>query len=93
MQHGGDADAGAEMLGVGGDGDQGLGGGLQQNIVDHGLVLVGDVGDRSWQGEDDVEIGYRQQLGLACGQPVAVGGALAFRARAVSAGLGLVAGD
>ena len=29
MQHGGQADAGAEMLGIGSDGDQRLGGGLE----------------------------------------------------------------
>ena len=34
VQHGGDADARAEMLGVGGDGDQGLGGGPEQEVVD-----------------------------------------------------------
>ena len=42
-----DADAGAEMLGIGGDRERGLGRGLEQQIVDHGLVLVGDVGDRA----------------------------------------------
>ena len=42
VEHGGDADAGAEVLGVGGDGDQGLGGGAEQQVVDDGLVLVGD---------------------------------------------------
>ena len=46
VEHGGDADAGAEVLGVGGDGDQRLGRGLEQQVVDDGLVLVGDVGDR-----------------------------------------------
>ena len=34
VQHGGDADAGAEVLGVGGDGDQRLGRGLEQEVVD-----------------------------------------------------------
>ena len=38
MQHGGDADAGAEMLGIGGDRGQGLGGGLEQEIVDDRLT-------------------------------------------------------
>jgi len=46
MQHAGKSDPGAEMFGVGGDGDQGLGGGLEEDVVDHRLVLVGDVGDR-----------------------------------------------
>ncbi len=45
VEHGGQADAGAEMLGVGRDGDQGLGGGLEQDAIDRRLVLVGDVGD------------------------------------------------
>ena len=46
MQHGSEADAGAEVLGVGGDGDQGLGGGFEQQVIDDGLVVIGDVGDR-----------------------------------------------
>ncbi len=49
MQHAGKADPGAEMLRVGGDGDQRLGAGLEQDVVDHRLVLVlappaGDLG-------------------------------------------------
>lgn len=38
------ADAGAQVLGIGCDGDHGLGRGLGR-VVDHGLVLVGNVGD------------------------------------------------
>ena len=34
MENRGDADAGAEMPGIGGDGDQGLGRCLKQDIVD-----------------------------------------------------------
>jgi len=30
VEHGGESNAGAEVLGVGGDGDQGLGGGFEQ---------------------------------------------------------------
>ena len=44
VQHADKADPGAEVLGVPGDGDQGLGGGLEQDAVDHRLVVVGDVG-------------------------------------------------
>src|SRR5215472_10077191 len=61
MEHGGKPDAGAEVLGVGRDGDQGLGGGFEQQVIDDRLVVIGDVGDRSRQGEDDMEIGHRQQ--------------------------------
>ena len=39
------ADAGAEVLGVGRDRQQRLGGGPEQEVVDDGLVLIGDVGD------------------------------------------------
>ena len=47
VEHGGKADAGAQMLGVGGDGDQALGGDFEQQVIDDGLVLIGDAGDRS----------------------------------------------
>ena len=60
VEHGGDADAGAEMLWVGGDGDQGLGRDLEQQIVDHRLVLVGDVGDGCRQREHQVIVRHRQ---------------------------------
>ena len=60
MEHGGEADPGPEMLGVGGDGDQRLGRGLEEDGVDRRLVLVGDVGDRRRQREHDVVVGHRQ---------------------------------
>jgi hypothetical protein len=37
-----------EMLGVAGDCERGFGRRLEQEIVDHGLILVGDVGDWAW---------------------------------------------
>ena len=39
----------AEMLGVGCNGDQGLGRDLEQQAIDDRLVVIGDVGDRSRQ--------------------------------------------
>ena len=42
VQHGGEADARAQMLRVGGDGGQRLGGGPEQEVVDGGLVLERD---------------------------------------------------
>ena len=45
VQHRGHADAGAEVLGIGGDRAQRLGRGREQDVVDHGLVLIGDVRD------------------------------------------------
>ncbi len=46
VEHGGEADLGTEMLGIGGDGTQGLGGGFEQQVIDHGLVLIGDLAER-----------------------------------------------
>ena len=70
VQHGKNADACAEALGIGRDREHGLGRCLEQQVVDHGLVLVGDVGDRRRQREHDVEVGHRQQLGFALGEPL-----------------------
>jgi len=80
MQYGGEPDAGAEMLGVSRDGDQGVGGGFEQQVVDDRLV-------RSRQGEDDMEIGHGQQFGLAVGQPFLGRGGLALRAMPIATGV------
>ena len=60
-----------EMLGVGGDGAQGLGGDLEQQVVDDGLVGVRDGADRCRQREHDVVVVDRQQVGLPRLQPPA----------------------
>jgi hypothetical protein len=70
MEHGGDADARAEMLWIGGDGEQCLGRRAEQQVVDYRLVLVGDRGDLGWQRGDQVEVADWQQIGLAGGKPV-----------------------
>ena len=74
-------------FGVGGDGDQRLGGLLEQEIVDDGFVGERQGADRRRQGEDDVIIGNRQKLGLALGEPLARRRALALGAVAVAAGV------
>ena len=79
VQHGSDADARAEVFWVGGDRGQRLGRGLEQDVVDDGLVLVGDSTDRRRQGEHHVIVRHGQQLGFALGQPLLGGGALALR--------------
>jgi hypothetical protein len=84
VQHRGDADAGAEVLGVGRDGDHGLGRGCEQDVVDRGLVLIGDVGDGRRQREHHMEVPNRQQVGLALGEPLLSGGALTLRAMPVA---------
>ena len=87
VKHRGDADAGAQVLGIGRDGDQGLGGGREQDVVDRGLVLIGDVGDQRRQRIDDMKIWHRKQIGLACGQPLGGGSALTLRAMPIAAAI------
>jgi hypothetical protein len=47
------------MLGVGGNGAQSLGSEVEQQVIDHGLVVIGDGADRRWQGKHDVVILHR----------------------------------
>ena len=76
MQYRDEADARPEMLGIGRDRQCGLGRRLEQQVVDHRLILVRDVAQRSRQRVDHTKVWHRQQLGLALGQPLACGGAL-----------------
>ena len=73
--------------GVGRDRERGLRRRLEQEIVDHGLVLVGDVGDRTGQREDEVEVADGQQFSLALGEPFLGGGGLALRAVPIAAAI------
>jgi len=59
MKYGGEADARAQLLGVGGDGGQRLGGGLKQEVVDDGFVGERQSADRGRQGKDHVIVGNR----------------------------------
>ena len=87
VQDGEDADLRAEPARIGGERRHRLGGGLEQDRIDDGLVLEGDGGDRRGQGEHDVEIGNRQQFGLAGGEPLRPRRALTLRAMAIAAGV------
>jgi hypothetical protein len=87
MQYGGQADARAQMLRVGGNRGQRLRCGPEQEVVDGRLVVERDGADRSRQGEDDVIVGDRQELGLAVFEPSPRGGRLALWAVAVATGI------
>ena len=71
MQHGRDTDPCAEALGIGGDGERRLGRRHHQQVVDHALVLVGDIAQLAWQRVHDVKVRHRQQLRFTVGQPSA----------------------
>ena len=87
VKHGDEADLGAEMGWVGGDRAQCLGRRPEQNGVDRRLVLEGDLGHRRRQGEHDMEVRHRQQLGLPGRQPLGTGLPLALRTMPVTAGV------
>jgi hypothetical protein len=84
VKHRGDADAGAEVLGIGRDGSHGLGRGREQDVVDHGLVLIGDVRDGYRQRKHRMKVRHRQQIGLARGEPLLGGRALTLRTMAIT---------
>jgi hypothetical protein len=68
VQDGDEADFGTETLG--GELHARLGRSAQQQAIDRLLVLESDLGRRRRKGEDDVEVGNRQQLGLTSGEPL-----------------------
>jgi hypothetical protein len=70
----------AEVTRVCSYGEHRLRRGFEQQVVDDGLVVEGDVGDPGRQREDDMETADRQQLGLACQQPLARRSALTLGA-------------
>ena len=64
MEHGEHADAGAEMAGIGGDLQQGLGSCTKQQAIKQTLVAECERRQLLRHGEDDMGVGHRQQ---ACG--------------------------
>ncbi len=56
VQHTKEAQPHAETFGIGGDGEQGLSGGAEENLVDDLLVVEGEGGDGRGQSEDHVEV-------------------------------------
>ena len=70
MENGDHPGLGTKMLRVGADETDRLGCRLEQDVVDHRLVLQRDGGHGRRHGENDMEIGERQQIGLAIREPL-----------------------
>ena len=85
VKDGQEADLGPEVLGIGGDLLQGLGGGAEQEAVDHALVLQGDRAERRRKSKHHMKIFNRQQLGFPGLHPLRGGGGLALGTVAVAA--------
>src|SRR4051794_32886718 len=86
VKHAKEAGIDAEALGIGGDGEQGLRGGAEENVVEHLLVLKDKVGDGCRQSEDQVEVVGGQQLGLSLFEPLEASFSLALGAVPVATG-------
>ena len=87
VEDGEEADLGAEVARVGGNRAECLGDGSEEETVDDGLVLGGDLGDRRGHGEDDVEVLGGQQVLPAPFEPRGAGQRLTGRTVAVAAGV------
>jgi len=85
VEDGGDTNARTEMTGIRGDGEHGLGGHAEQQVVNFRLVVKSDVGDLGRHREDHVEIANRQQIGFACREPLACRCSLALRTVPIAA--------
>ena len=70
MEYGDEADLRAQVLGSLCDRAQGLGGGVKQDVVDHGLILIRNRGDRLGQRKDHMEVVNGKEVGLAIFQPL-----------------------
>ena len=73
MEYGDEADLRAQLLGSRCDRAQGLGGGVKQDVVDYGLILIRNRSDRFRQRKDNVEILNGNEVGLAIFQPLRTG--------------------
>src|ERR1700750_2874230 len=85
MEHAEEADLCAEVARIASDLKQGGGTGLEEQVVDHALVLKGEGSKFTWQGEDEVHVAGRQQFPLARLQPAETRVRLASRAMPVAA--------
>src|ERR1017187_2794855 len=86
MEYGEEPGFHPQALGIAGNGEQGLGDGAEEDVVDDLLVVEGDVGDGLGQSEDHVKVFGGQQLGGALLDPLGSCRAPALGAMTVAAG-------
>ncbi len=87
MQNRRDADRAAEMTGIAPEGEQGVGGGAEEERVEHARIALREGVERVRQRKDDVEIRNRQQLGAPRREPPFFAQGLALGAMAVATGV------
>ena len=69
MEHTEEADLRAQVAGIASDLKQGCGAGLEEQAVDHALVLEREGSEFTRQGEDEVHVADGQQFPFACLEP------------------------
>ena len=85
MEHAEEAYLGSEMPGITSDFKQGLGAGVEEQVVDEPFVLQCERGQFAWQSKDRVDIASGQQFPFTRLEPVSARVALASWAMPVSA--------
>src|SRR5260370_13150808 len=83
VKYGEKTDLGAQMLGIGSDGRQGLGSGSAEDAVDGSFVLGSNVSDLLWDREDDMKIMSRDNSAGSPFNPLATHHRLQFFASTI----------
>src|SRR5437867_2691333 len=78
VEHRGESDAGAQMPRICGQGHQRSGGGREDQVEEYPAIPVDQEAELLGHGEDDVEVGYGQDVGHAGLDPPALGQGLAL---------------
>jgi hypothetical protein len=76
MQDGEESDLGAQVLGIGGYLEKRFRTGAEQEVIEDLFILQHQLTELMRQGEDNVDIGDRQEFILASGDPVVASSAL-----------------
>jgi|SRR5215467_5538483 len=76
MQDGEESDLGAQVLGIGGYLEKGFRTSAEQEVIEDLFVLQQQLRELMRQGEDNVDIGDRQEFILASGDPLVASSAL-----------------
>ena len=84
VQYAEETDLGAQMLGIDGHLEQSFGASMEQEVVDHFLVLQSERRQFPRQSENDMHVRGGQQLAAARLQPTVAGIALAFWTMAIA---------
>jgi hypothetical protein len=85
MEHAEEADLRAQVAGIASDLEQGRGTGLEEQVVDHTLVLERERSEFARQSKDEMHVAGGQQLSFACLEPAHTRARLASWAMPVAA--------